>query len=708
MLRKLQLKTVGWGAVALLGMTLSACGGGGGGGGGSGGGGGGTTYTVGGAVTGLNANASVTLQNSGGNALTVSGNTTFTFSTALNGGSSYNVTVATQPTGQTCTVANGQGQNISANVTNIAVACTTNTYTISGTVSGLHADGSITLQNNGGLNLTRSGDGPFAFTDKVTHGDAYSVTVLTQPADQTCTVPANGAGTATGDVSIAVTCTTNANTVGGTVTGLGAGTVVLQNNLGDNLPLSGATTIPFTFQTPVANDAAYFVSVLAQPVGQTCTVAAGSGTATAPVTNVEVTCVNNPATFTLDFTVTGLNGSLTLRNQQRMGATLLSSEDKTIAADGSYTFTTPLTNDTGFFDVSVLTQPATQRCVVFNNLQLAIGGRLLNVRVECTNGTADFSVGGTITGLHTAGLVLVSDVNSTFVLPQLGATNFAFPRKLTPGTPVNIAIGLQPPGQTCIITDNQDTIPAADVAPVRIACVDNTTTPLMGTFAVTDTAGLAGGNRYFLTLYPDGVYLMATRANDPDCGQSNGNGVELGAYTYDGAAGTLTFISNVIDTNGECGVWDGGPSSFTAVQKTGVGQQAVLTLTDPESTFTLTPVPSIPNSLVGSFRLPFVYDVVILDDTGHYTIETANSTGDDDTGIEYGCYHLSGTMTGTFTAESASAVCPDFLDANGEAGLFEPGQSAPVTIPYSILNPYRFGLDLGAPDPALLSRVLPN
>jgi hypothetical protein len=690
-------------------MALSACGGSGGsGGGGNGGGGGVTTYTVGGSVTGLNSSASLVLQNNGGNAVTVSGNTAFTFSTALNGGSSYNVTVSTQPTGQTCTVANGQGQNLAANVTNVAISCTTNEYTISGTVSGLSASGSITLQNNGGPNLTRSGDGTFAFTTKVTHGDVYSVTVLTQPADQTCTVPANGAGTATADVSIAVTCTTNANTVGGTVTGLGAGIVVLQNNLGDNLPLSGAASIPFTFQTPVANDAPYFVSVLAQPLGQTCTVTDGSGTANAPITNVQVTCVNNPPTVTLGFTVTGLNGTLTLRSQQRMGATLLSTEDKTIAADGTYTFTTPLTNDTGFFDVSVLTQPAAQRCVVFNNLQLAIGSIIQNVRVECTNGTAEYSVGGSITGLHAAGLVLFSDVNSTFVLPQPGATNFVFPRKLAPGTPVNIAIGLQPQGQTCIITDNQDTITASDIAPVRITCVDNTTAPLAGTYSVSDTAGLTGGNRFFVTFYPDGVYLMTTRQNDPDCGQNNGNGVELGAYTYDSVAGTISIISNVIDTNGECGLWDGEGSTFTAVQKTGVGQLAVMTLTDSESLFTLTPVPSMPNSLVGSFRLPFVYDVVILDNNGHYTISTANETGDEDTGIEYGCYHLTGTLSGTFTAESAPAVCPDFVDANGEAGLFAPGDTAPVPIPYSILNPYRFGLDLGAPDPFLLGRVLPN
>lgn len=669
------------------------------------------TFTVGGTVSGLNANSSVVLQNNGGNTLTVSGNSNFTFAAALTSGSSYSVSVSTQPTGQTCTVANGQGQNLSANVSAVAVTCTINSYTVSGTVSGLSANGTVVLQNNGGKNVSRSGDGAFAFAAEATHGDAYRVTVLTQPADQTCTVGGNGAGTATADVNVAVTCTTNANTIGGTLTGLGAGTVVLQNNLGDNLSLSGAATIPFTFDTPVANDSPYFVSVLAQPQGQTCTVSAGAGSATAPVAGVQVACANNAATFTLGFTVTGLNGSVTLRKVQRLSdGTVTPPDDKTIPADGAYTFDTPVTNDSGFFDVSVLAQPAAQRCVIFHNLQLAIGSAVSDVRVECTAGTAEFSVGGTITGLHAAGLVLFSDVNSTFVVPPAGATGFDFPRKLAPGTPVNIALGAQPAGQTCIVTDNQEIMPAANIAPVRIACLDNTTSPLVGTYAISDTAGLAGGNRFFLTLYPSGVYLMATRDDDPDCGRNDGNGVELGAYNYDSASGTFAIISNVLDTNGDCGVWSGEPSSFTAVQKTGVGQSAVLTLTNSESTFTLTPVPSIPSSLVGSFRLPFVYDVAIFDDEGHYTITTSNSndSGNDEMGIEYGCYSRTGTTSGTLTAEAAAAVCPEFVDTNDSTGLFSPGQTAPVSFPYTLPSPYLFGIDGDDPDILLLNRMVPN
>ena len=186
--------------------------------------------------------------------------------------------------------ANGSGTIGSANVTNVAVTCTTkpSTYSVGGTVSGL--SGSVVLQDNGGDNLTVAANGSFTFATKLASGAAYAVTVQTNPAGQTCTV-ASGSGTiASANVTnVAVTCTTNAPStysVGGTVSGL-SGTVVLQDNGGDNLTVTANGT--FTFATKLASGAAYAVTVQTNPAGQTCTVASGSGTiASANVTNVAV------------------------------------------------------------------------------------------------------------------------------------------------------------------------------------------------------------------------------------------------------------------------------------------------------------------------------------------------------------------------------------------------------------------------------------
>ncbi len=67
-------------------------------------------------------------------------------------------------------------------------------YTIGGTLTGLMGQG-LVLQDNSGNDLGLASNGAFVFSDGIKNGDAYSVTVKTQPAgpSQTCTVH-NGSG----------------------------------------------------------------------------------------------------------------------------------------------------------------------------------------------------------------------------------------------------------------------------------------------------------------------------------------------------------------------------------------------------------------------------------------------------------------------------------------------------------------------------------
>ena len=71
--------------------------------------GGAANSKLGGSVTGLASGASVILQNNGSDALTVTANGTFTFSSSLASSAPYVVTVSQQPANQTCSVANGVG-----------------------------------------------------------------------------------------------------------------------------------------------------------------------------------------------------------------------------------------------------------------------------------------------------------------------------------------------------------------------------------------------------------------------------------------------------------------------------------------------------------------------------------------------------------------------------------------------------------------------
>ncbi len=166
------------------------------------------TYQLGGTVTGLASSGRVVLQNNVSTA-TISSNGAFTFPEPVAGGGAYSVTVLTQPSSpsQTCTVVDGWG-TATADVTNVKVTCATESHRVSGTITGLK--GSLVLQNNGGDTLTVSASGSFIFPIPVASGAAYSVTVLSQPANtsQTCVVK-NGSGTiGSADASnVAITCT---------------------------------------------------------------------------------------------------------------------------------------------------------------------------------------------------------------------------------------------------------------------------------------------------------------------------------------------------------------------------------------------------------------------------------------------------------------------------------------------------------------------
>jgi sugar lactone lactonase YvrE len=99
------------------------------------------------------------------------------------------------------------------------------------------------------------------------------------------------------------------HTVGGTVTGL-TGSLVLQNNAGDDLQLSANGK--FTFATALVEGSAYEVSVRTQPRWQFCTVTQGSGKASADVGDVAVACSAAAAqvsTFAGSGTVGSVNGN---------------------------------------------------------------------------------------------------------------------------------------------------------------------------------------------------------------------------------------------------------------------------------------------------------------------------------------------------------------------------------------------------------------
>ena len=79
------------------------------------------TYTVSGTVSGLS--GTVVLQNNDTDLLTIVSDGTFTFIPPLADGTTYTVTVKTQPAGQTCSIVKGTGALSGADVTDVTVTC---------------------------------------------------------------------------------------------------------------------------------------------------------------------------------------------------------------------------------------------------------------------------------------------------------------------------------------------------------------------------------------------------------------------------------------------------------------------------------------------------------------------------------------------------------------------------------------------------------
>lgn len=177
-------------------------------------------------------------------------------------------------------------------------------YSVGGTATGISGPG-LVLQLNGAADMAIDVSRDFAFTQTLSAGSTYAVTVRSNPVGQVCALQ-NASGTVNANVtSVTVVCTTpeppspDAFRLGGTISGLAGSGLILRNGMQD-LPIAAGTT-SFVFPGTLASGAGYQVGIAAQPTtpAQTCTVSNGMGmVGSSDVTNVSVSCVTPPASST--------------------------------------------------------------------------------------------------------------------------------------------------------------------------------------------------------------------------------------------------------------------------------------------------------------------------------------------------------------------------------------------------------------------------
>lgn len=149
-------------------------------------------YTLGGSISGLTTSG-LKLKN-GSETIDVSSSaTTYIFSTSVAYGSSYQVEVARQPTGQTCSISSGTGTMGSANVSAANVSCSSNTYFIGGRISGVTSNGLKVKLGSETLNISSNATS-YQFTEKAAYGSSYAVSIEAPPTGYQCSI-SNKVGT---------------------------------------------------------------------------------------------------------------------------------------------------------------------------------------------------------------------------------------------------------------------------------------------------------------------------------------------------------------------------------------------------------------------------------------------------------------------------------------------------------------------------------
>ena len=241
--------------------------------------------------------------------------------------------------------------------------------------------------------------------------------------------------------------------------------------------------------------------------------------------------------------ITGLgNGKCVVLND---GSSL--NQTKSFCNNGSTPFPLPLPGPTppsppnvgANYNVTVTGQPAGQVCLV-NNGSGSMGNTDVNVSVTCGNLT--YTVSGTVTGLQQGKpLALLLNSGTPVTISSNGA--FTFPTTIPAGSGYAVAVGIQPSGQRCTVTNGTGPASGGNINNISVDCVNDFTVSglvsgLKGSRLVLNLNGAsyklvaANGSFTFLTgLVSGSIYdvKVGIQPAQQFCYVSNGTGTISGA-----------------------------------------------------------------------------------------------------------------------------------------------------------------------------------
>jgi hypothetical protein len=472
-------------------------------------------YTVGGQLSGLTSGATITLMDNGGDSLSPTSNGAFTFKTAMASGSSYAVTVGTQPNGENCMLTNPSGMIGASAVTNVAVSCTATPNPAPASISqsnatAVAAQAILALQSFGNVSTASPGasgsvpassvalmqilgprmkaarqgvhpsdtitNSPCAVSGTITEDDSAdgtSSSVTFNDCVEAANLTLNGVEsfsnlsltTAPALVTLTASVQENLTVTIGTVTELEVG----------SFALSAAFTpkTSFVFDLSAVN--------LAVKISVNGTVLDNEALSNASITLTEdLTISPNQLHTDFAFTLasTALNGSVTAATT----ATIKRIADPAVMRVYPYTGQFLVTGSNGarirvtIFGDETYAPPAGQGQV---EIEIDTGGGTFGTPIwvnwatlagfAATGSAATFSIGGSISGLPAGTGVTLLD-NGTDPLTVGADGTFKFLTPLATGSAYAVTVWKQPTGATCTVTDASGTVASANVTNVSVTC----------------------------------------------------------------------------------------------------------------------------------------------------------------------------------------------------------------------------------------------
>lgn len=158
----------------------------------------------------------------------------------------------------------------------------------------------LQISNKGGAAVAVAPGSTYVFPELVPVDSDYDITIVARPPNtDSCAVVAGKGNTgAFSPGNIVIECIVTTYPLGGTVSGLTGGDLVVNNGSHSTKILKGATTFTMTTPTPtsakfgeVAEGTPYGLTILQQPASGTCTIANPAGTMpAAAVNNIVISC----------------------------------------------------------------------------------------------------------------------------------------------------------------------------------------------------------------------------------------------------------------------------------------------------------------------------------------------------------------------------------------------------------------------------------